>query len=180
MDQAKKANDCPPLPTTPAHLLGIFDAVGISYEIHHHEPIFRVEQGLHLKASIPGLHCRNLFLCDKKKTMFLVVVANDTAIDLKKLSDLLGTGRFSFGSPDRLFKYLGIYPGAVCPFTVINDKNHEVNVILDGYMMKADIVNYHPLDNAQTVSLSPADLLRFFEHTGHKPKILDLSAAAPT
>jgi Ala-tRNA(Pro) deacylase len=115
-----------------------------------------------------------LFLCDKKKVMYLVVAANETKVDLKSLETKLGAGRFSFGSPDRLWKYLGIFPGAVCPFTVINDKNHDVQVVLDAYMMKVDTVCYHPLDNAQTIGLSPADLLKFFAHTGHTPKILDL------
>jgi len=106
--------------------------------------------------------------------MYLVVAANETKVDLKSLETKLGAGRFSFGSPDRLWKYLGIFPGAVCPFTVINDKNHDVQVVLDAYMMKAETVCYHPLDNAQTIGLSPADLLKFFAHTGHTPIILDL------
>ncbi|MGQ0527435.1 MAG: prolyl-tRNA synthetase associated domain-containing protein [Alphaproteobacteria bacterium] len=168
-----------PLPTTPENLLRILEELGITYEIHHHTPIFTVEEGQHLKERIPGLHCRNLFLRDKKDAMFLVVLANQTRVDLKKLDSVIGAHRLSFGSADRLGRYLGIYPGAVCPFTVVNDKNHDVQVILDAFMMKAPVVNYHPLDNAQTISLSPAGLLRFFAHTGHTPKIVDLGAAAP-
>ncbi len=169
----------PKLPTPPERLLGIFRELGIAHDVHRHAPIFTVQEGEPLKASIPGLHCRNLFLCDKKKTMFLVVAANETAVDLKKLEGILGSARLSFGSPDRLWKYLGIYPGAVCPFAAVNDKNREVNIVLDTFMMRTDVVNYHPLDNAMTVSLSPGHLLKFFEYTGHSPKILDLSGAAP-
>jgi Ala-tRNA(Pro) deacylase len=180
MQEQRLKAGIPPLPTTPQALLNILQEIGVAYQIYDHEPIFRVEDGLHLKKSIPGLHCRNLFLCDKKKTMFLVVAANDTAVDLKKLDSLIGSARLSFGSPERLWKYLGIYPGAVCPFAAINDKNLEVNIILDGFMMKAPVVCYHPLDNAQTIGLTPADLLKFFAHTGHAAKILDLSPAAPT
>jgi Ala-tRNA(Pro) deacylase len=168
------------LPTSSEVLLSSLQEIGVKYQIYHHEPIFRVEDGLHLKKSIPGLHCRNLFLCDKKKKMFLVVAANETLVDLKKLQVLIGSDRLSFGSPDRLWTYLGIYPGAVCPFTVINDKHHEVSVILDAWMMQAPSVCYHPMDNAQTIALTPADLLKFFAHTGHVSKILDLSPAAPT
>lgn len=169
-----------PLPTTPSDLFKVFQSLGIHYTLYNHEPVFRVQDGEHLKRDIPALHCRNLFLCDKKKVMYLVVAANETAIDMKKLEPLIGSSRLSFGSPDRLWTYLGIYPGAVCPFTVINDKEHQVNVILEAAMMAANPVAYHPLDNAMTISLSPDDLLKFFAYTGHTPKILDLSAAAPT
>lgn len=169
-----------PLPTPPEALLSILQQIGVAYQIYRHDPIFRVQDGVHLKKDIPGLHCRNLFLCDKKKKMFLLVVPNDTAVDLKSLPPVIHSDRLSFGSPERLWTYLGIYPGAVCPFTVINDKNHEVQVLLDARMMQEPLVCYHPLDNAQTIALTPDDLLRFFAHTGHAPKILDLSAIGST
>ena len=168
-----------PLPTTPEDLFEILQEIDIEYEIHHHAPIFTVEEGEPLKAAIPGLHCRNLFLRDKKKSMYLVVAANETAIDLKKLQDFIGSARLSFGSAERLWTHLGIRPGSVCPFCAVNDKDHQVEVILDGYMMQSEIVNYHPLDNAMTISLTPRDLLKFLDYTGHVPRILDLSAAAP-
>ncbi len=179
MENSPKIDELAPLPTTPERLFDILQSIDISYEIHEHAPIFTVEEGVHLKASIPGTHCRNLFLRDKKKTMFLVVVANETALDLKKLQGLLDCGRISFGSAERLWENLGIRPGSVCPFCAVNDADHNVNIVLDSHMMAAEIVNYHPLDNAMTISLVPADLLKFFEYTGHKPQILDLSAAAP-
>src|SRR5436190_19340607 len=99
----KKAMENAPLPTTPAQLLEKLDALEIAYKIYHHAPIFTVEEGAHLKERIPGLHCRNLFLRDKKKAMFLVVAANETAIDLKKLENLIDSARLSFGSADRLW-----------------------------------------------------------------------------
>ncbi len=167
------------LPTSPDELMALLGALGIATEIYSHPPIFTVGEGAHLKESIPGLHCRNLFLCDKKKTMFLVVAANETAVDLKALEKQLGCARLSFGSAERLWTHLGITPGSVCPFAVLNDKTHAVNVVLDGFMMKAETVCYHPLDNAQTIALSPASLLKFFTHTGHRPIILDLSVPVP-
>jgi Ala-tRNA(Pro) deacylase len=167
------------LPTTPDQLLALLDSLDIAYKIYHHPPIFTVEEGEPLKASIHGLHCRNLFLADKKKVMYLVVAANETAIDLKKLQDLIGSHRLSFGSADRLWTYLGIRPGSVCPFTVVNDKEGQVEVILDASMMEAETVCYHPLDNAQTIALTPQDLLIFLKHTGHEPRIINLTPAAP-
>jgi len=167
------------IPTKPDSLLKLLDELGISYELHHHEAAFTVRESAHLKDHIAGVHCRNLFLRDKKKAMFLVVAANETEIDLKKLENLLGSARLSFGSAERLWEHLGIYPGAVCPFTVINDPDHHVKVVLDASIMPHGLMNVHPLDNTKTVSVSPQDLLKFFVHTGHEPLILDLSAAAP-
>ncbi len=167
------------LPTSSEILVKTLQDIGITYKIYDHDPIFTVAEGEHLKAHIPGTHCRNLFLRDKKKEMFLVVAANETAIDLKKLEKVLDCGRLSFGSADRLWENLGIRQGSVNPFCAINDTGHNVKIVLDGAMMEAETVNYHPMDNAQTVGLSPTDLLKFFDYTGHKPHILDLSAAAP-
>ena len=167
------------LPTSKEQLLDIFNAQGISFSLYEHDPIFTVEEGVHLKESIPGTHCRNLFLRDKKKRMFLVVAANETQIDLKKLSDLLGAARFSFGSADRLWDHLGITQGSVNPFCIINDTDQQVRIILDQHMMEQPLVNYHPMDNAMTVGLSPDDLLRYIRSTNHEPEIVDLSPAAP-
>ena len=167
------------LPTSKARLTSILDELGITYELYEHEPIFTVEQGEHLKASIPGLHCRNLFLRDKKKKMFLVVAANETQVDLKKLPQVLDCGRISFGSADRLWENLGIRQGSVNPFCIINDTDKNVRIILDAHMMAQPLVNYHPMDNAWTIGLSPDDLIRFIEHTDHEAEIVDLSPAAP-
>ena len=160
------------IPTTSDALFEVLKSQNIAFTLHHHDPIFTVEEGLHLKAQIPGTHCRNLFLKDKKGKMFLITAANETKIDLKALPGRLGCGRLSFASKERLMEYLGIYPGAVTPFTAINDTNHAVTMIMDKTMMEADIINVHPLDNAMTIGLTPADLLKFFDHTGHKPQIL--------
>jgi Ala-tRNA(Pro) deacylase len=122
MEQSLKPLQDKELPTSPAALLAVLDNLGIAYKLHSHPPIFTVAEGVHLKESIPGLHCRNLFLRDKKEIMYLVVVANDTKVDLKNLEKLLGSARLSFGSPERLWTHLGITPGSVCPFAAINDR----------------------------------------------------------
>ena len=111
--------------------------------------------------------------------MFLVSALNETAIDLKKLSTALGAGRFSFGSPERLWTYLGVRPGSVCPYAIMNDKAHAVTAVLDAGLMDADIVNFHPLINTMTVGIAPADLLTFITHFGHNPVVLDMRDLAP-
>lgn len=177
MDKSDTENE--PLPTTPEDILALLEDLGVDFHLYHHAPIFTVAEGAHLKIDMPGVHCRNLYMRDNKKNNILVVAANETQIDLKKLPDLLGCGRLSFGSADRLWEYLGIRPGSVNPFTVINDRDNDVALYLDAAMMEAALVNVHPMDNARTVGLAPRDLLRFLDHIGHSYTIVDLSAAAP-
>ncbi len=168
-----------PLPTTSEQLLTQLGALGLAYDLHEHDPVFTVAESEHLTVAIPGVHCRNLFLRDKKKKMYLVVATHETKIDLKKLPGLIGSDRLSFGSAERLWEYLGVRPGSVCPFSIINDKEGVVKIILDHSMMAADRVNYHPMENHMTIGLSPDDLLKFIESCGHKPHIVDLGPAAP-
>lgn len=178
----KTDSPCPKgsdLPTSAEALLAQLEAMGITYDLHHHEAVFTVAESEKLDASIPGVHCRNLFLRDKKKKNYLVVLRNETLVDIKKLQPVLGSDRLSFGSAERLWEYLGVRPGSVCPFAITNDKNSDVTIFLDKAMMAGDIVNYHPLINTMTVSLKPADLVTFIETTGHEAHIIDLSAAAP-
>ena len=179
MSEAALKQDPSELPTTPEMLLAHLDGLGLTYDLHHHEAVFTVAESEKLDATIPGVHCRNLFLRDKRKKNYLVVLRNETEVDMKKLPPVIGAERLSFGSADRLWEFLGVWPGSVCPFSIINDTDKQVKILLDKAMMEGDIVNYHPLINTMTVSLAPADLLRFIESCGHEPHIVDLTPAKP-
>lgn len=167
------------LPTTPETLLSVLEGLGIAYSFYRHRAVFTVAESEEVDAQIPGTHCRNLFLRDKKKNNFLVVLQNATEVDIKKLPPLIGSDRLSFGSGDRLWEYLGVRPGSVCPYSIINDKGGDVKICLDKSMMETDIVNYHPLLNTMTIGVKPADLIRFIEHCGHNPHIIDFTPARP-
>lgn len=162
-----------PLPTSPQDLFEILQQLDITYKLYTHPAFFTVEEGLEFEKNIPGLHCRNLFLRDKKKKNFLITAANETEIDLKKLPDILDCSRLSFGSPERLWQYLGIRPGAVTPFCAVNDTDHDVTMVVDQAMTEAALINVHPLDNTMTIGFHSNDLMRFFTHTGHEPQIVD-------
>ncbi len=95
-------------PTTPGVLLALLDELNISYTLYRHKAVFSVEGSDKIKEKIIGEGCRNLFLSDKKKRMFLVVAANTTPVDLKYLEKSLPSGRLSFGSSNRLWMYLGV------------------------------------------------------------------------
>lgn len=168
-----------PLPTSPDALMRQLQGFGIPYTFYEHEAVFTVEQSNRVDAKIKGCHTRNLFIRDKKERMYLVTLRHDTMIDLNKLSVLLGAGRFSFGSPERLWTYLGVRPGSVTPFAIVNDKTHKVKLILEHGMMQWDIVNFHPLINTMTIGLTPNNLLEFMRRIDVEPQIIDLSAAQP-
>jgi Ala-tRNA(Pro) deacylase len=117
---------------------------------------------------------KNLFLRDKKGEMWLVVAEEDRKIDLKALAARIGAGKVSFASAERLMQYLGVIPGAVTPFGLINDRACRVRVVIDAGLLAHDPVNVHPLANDRTTAIAPGDLLRFIEACGHRPQVLDL------
>jgi Ala-tRNA(Pro) deacylase len=105
--------------------------------------------------------------------MWLVVLPEDQKVDLRRLAEILGAGRFGFASPERLDTYLGVIPGAVTPFAVVNDTAGVVTVVLEKGLLDADPLHFHPLDNSLTTAISPDDLLRFLDETGHPVTVLD-------
>ena len=133
-----------------------------------------MEEAKALRGELPGGHVKNLFLRDKKGAMWLVVAEEDRRIDLKALAARLGAGKVSFASAERLMAYLGVVPGAVTPFGLINDRGHEVRVVIDAGLLAHDPVNVHPLTNDRTTAIAPRDLLRFIEACGHEPQVMDL------
>ncbi len=160
--------------TTSDQLLQHLEDLGIETSTTQHEAVFTVEQARALRGEIPGGHCKNLFLKDKKGALWLVVCLEDAVIDLKALPSVIGAARISFGKAELLREVLGVEPGSVTPFALINDTGHRVNVVLDDKMMRADVVNYHPLVNTATVTLTPDDLLKFISSCGHEPQITKL------
>lgn len=150
--------------------------LGIETETVEHPPLFTVEESRALRGDIPGAHTKNLFLKCKKGSLWLVTALEDTPVDLKTLHHKLGSGRLSFGNADLLYETLGVTPGAVSTFGVINDTEGKVKVILDDRLMGYERVNLHPLVNTATTGVSRENLLRFLEACGHSPRIVTLGA----
>jgi Ala-tRNA(Pro) deacylase len=165
-------------PLTPDALFARFDALGIAHRTYTHPAVFTVEEAKALRGALPGGHCKSLFLKDKKAGLWLVVTLEECRVDLKALADQLGAPRFSFGSPDLLYEVLGVRPGSVTPYAVVNDAAGRVRVVLQRAMLTHDPLNYHPLENTRTTAVAPADLVRFLEACGHPPLIADLPERA--
>ncbi len=155
-------------------LFGCLDSLGIPHPTTRHAAAFTVEQGNAVWASIPGMHCKNLFLKDAKGKLWLVVAPAEARIDLKRLPEVIGSARLSFGQPALLQEVLGITPGSVTPFALINDPGHRVEVILDAGMMVAPLLNYHPLTNAAITTIANADFHKFLAYCGHRLQIVRL------
>jgi Ala-tRNA(Pro) deacylase len=158
---------------SPQQLFARLDALGLSHRSVEHRPVFTVEQAKAHRGELPGHHIKNLFLRNKKEEMWLVVAIEDRAIDLKWLGETLGAGRLSFASPERLRRHLGVEPGSVTPFALINDGTHQVQLALDRGLSKGGPINAHPLTNTMTTAIALPDLQRFFAVTGHAPRWLD-------
>lgn len=159
-------------PMTPEMLLDYLSGLGIKYKNTPHPAAFTVEQGNLYWGNIAGVHCKNLFCKDAKGMLWLIVVPAQRRVDLKKLPEIIGSKRLSFGSAELLFETLGVTAGSVTPFAVVNDKKLCVRVVLDEWMMQQEFVNFHPLKNTATTTLSPADLLVFIRSCGHVPQIV--------
>lgn len=175
-------NDADPTPrrAMPEALLARLEALGIETATARHDPVFTVAEAQDLRGELPGAHCKSLYLRDKKGAQFLVVCLEDRRLDMKALAALLGAGRLSFGSRERLVATLGIEPGSVTPFAVINADEAtraSLRVVLDAEMMRAELANFHPLVNTATTAIRPADLLRFLEDCGMQASVADLESA---
>lgn len=152
--------------------------LGIETRTVEHEPVFTVAESGHLERQLSGAQTKNLFLKDDKGALFLVVAMSTTKVDLKGLSRTLGAGRFSFGKPELLSETLGVTPGSVTAFAVVNDVQQRVNVVVDAALMKHETINCHPLENTATTNIARNDLLLFFRACGHEPRIVMLGANA--
>jgi Ala-tRNA(Pro) deacylase len=165
------------MPKTPDELFAFLDSLGISVTTKSHPPLFTVADSQSLRGEIVGGHTKNLFLKDKKDNFFLVTVDEEAEVDLKQIHHLIGaSSRVSFGKPEALMELLGVVPGSVTVFGLINDTARRVKLVLDSGLMENDIINAHPLSNDATTSISSSDLLRFVKETGHDPLVLKVAA----
>jgi Ala-tRNA(Pro) deacylase len=160
---------------TPEKLLEALNDLGLKTSILTHEAVFRVGEGDDIKAALAGAHTKNLFLKDDKGQLWLISAEQSTAINLKTLPKVIGSGRLSFGSEERLYNALGVRPGSVTALGLINDPEHRVRFILDKALADVEIVNFHPLTNTATTSLSQADFRTFIASLRRELVIVDFS-----
>ena len=161
-------------------LFDFLEARGIATTTTSHPPLHSVEESRASRGEIPGAHTKNLFLKDKKGALFLIVAGEDRAVDLKTLHGRIGAkGRLSFAGADLMRALLGVEPGSVTAFGLLNDTGHAVRLVLDEALLQHDMVNCHPLTNEATTTIARDDLMAFFAATGHPPLVVALGGAEP-
>ena len=154
-------------------LLEMLDAEGIAHHTVDHPPMWTVEDAKALRAPSDFGHTKNLFVRNKKGQMWLLTLHEDRKIDLKTAAKLVGTNRFSFASPQRLMHYLGVVPGAVSAFSLINDINRVVKFFIDEALMEDPKLHVHPLINTRTTTLDRLEMLGFLERKGYPHQVLE-------
>ncbi len=171
---------------TPEDLFAFLDGLGIETETVTHPPLFTVEESRALRGELPGGHTKNLFLKDKKGRLFLVTCDESRTVNLKALEKAIGAARVSFGKPDLLREVLGLTPGAVTAFSLINDRAGpgaddapRVTFAIDASLLSHDVIQCHPLHNEATTAISPSDLMRFVDACGHSAIKIDFDALEP-
>ncbi len=163
---------------TRADLIAFFDAHGVDHDTTDHAAVFRVGEGEGIKDDIPGAHTKNLFLKDAKGRLWLISAQDDTQIDLKRLHTVIGSARLSFGSAELMEQVLGVTPGSVTAFALINDLERQATFVLDARLAQAERVNFHPLTNTATTGVSQAGFARFLQALGITPMVVDFAAMA--
>ena len=163
---------------TRADLFAFLDAHGVAHSTLDHPAVFRVGEGDEIKAGLPGAHTKNLFLKDGKGQLWLISARDTTRIDLKRLPEAVGAARLSFGSEALMGETLGVTPGSVTAFALINDAGRRVRFVLDRALAEADIVNFHPLTNTATTAVSREGFVRFLQAIGVTPLVVDFEAMA--
>ncbi len=163
------------VPLTSDELLAKLTQLGIPHSTIQHPPLRTVEEAKKHRPIASGAHSKNLFVRNKKGKMWLLTLQESQIVDLKQSARYFGAGSFTFGRPERLMSYLGIIPGAVSPFSLINDRSFQVQFVLDRTLTKFESLHFHPLDNRQTTIIQTTDLLAFLTHINHPPTILDFN-----
>jgi len=157
----------------------VFDTLmrlDIPYEIYEHPPLDTIEIALKYWKDIDATHCKNLFFRNHKGNRhYLVIVKDTTPFSIHSLEKKLKQGKLSFGSEKRLAKYLGVKPGSVSPFGLINDSEHHVYLFIDRQLKQSAKISFHPNDNTASVVISFSDFIKFLDHTGNSYEFFDPS-----
>ena len=161
---------------TETNLFDLLRVKGLEFQIHNHQPLYTVEDSEKLRGEIEGAHTKNLFLKNKKNDFFLFTCDENAQIDLKHFSKSIDAKNLSFANEDYLKKYLGIKPGSVSPYALLNDLENVVNFYLDEKLFKSKIINFHPLINTTTITIKTKDFINFILENKKKINIFSLES----
>ena len=146
----------------------------IEFEIHEHPPLDTIEIALKYWKDIDAMHCKNLFFRNHKGNKhFLVIIKDTTPFNIRSLEQKLKQGKISFGSEKRLMKYLGVKPGSVSPFGLINDEDHHVRIFMDEQLKTTEKISFHPNDNTASLVLKFSDFMKYLNNLGNSYEFIN-------
>lgn len=158
-------------------LLTLLDQLQISYTKYEHPPVFTCDEAYAAIPDDPAVQTKNIFLRDKRGRRHLLLVTTcEKAVDIKRFAEQANADRLSFGSPERLMKYLGVEPGSVTVLGLVNDTTNAVELYIDADVWHTARWRCHPLVNTATLVLSRPDVEKFLASTGHAPHVLKLES----
>ena len=156
-------------------VIGYLNNLNIGVQIWYHPPLPTIDLAMEYWSGMPGTHCKNLFFRNHKGNKhYLVIFECSKNLDIHTLEKKLQQGKLSFVSPQRMHKYLGVEPGSVTPFGLINDREHHVFLFIDSCLTKVDEISFHPNDNRASVVVKREDFFRFLDNRGNKYSLIEV------
>ena len=156
-------------------IYALLESLSIPFERYDHAPVFTCDEADAAVPNTAAVQTKNLFLRDKRgRRHILLVTSCAKSVDVKRFADQIGADHLSFGSAERLEKYLGVTPGSVTVLGLMNDTALGVELCVDADVWHTPSWRCHPLINSVTLVLARTDIERFFSHTGHTPRVLKL------
>ncbi|MEE3002918.1 MAG: YbaK/EbsC family protein [Pseudomonadota bacterium] len=153
---------------TSKQLINLLKEKKYDFEVHEHNPLFTVQDSVDFRGKIEGAHSKNLFLKNKKKNFYLLSCEENDEFNLKNISKALNLGNVSFAKKEYLEQYLGIKPGSVSPFALLNDKHNDVVFFLEKTLYEAKLINFHPLVNTLTITMQTQNFIKFMIENNKK------------
>ena len=160
----------------PQSICRLLETLRIPYRMVEHPATGAMEDLVAVEERLGVRICKNLFLCNRQKTVFyLLLIPADKRFKTSVVSKLIGSSRLSFGEEDKLYELLGVRPGSITPLGLVFDEAHQVNLLIDREVLALEEIGMHPLVNTASIAMKTEDLMKvYFPFTGHEPQILDI------
>lgn len=160
----------------PQSMYQLLEKLNIEYRKVEHPEAGSMEELAEAEKQLGAVICKNLFLCNRQKTVFyLLLIPGGKRFKTSVVSKLIGSSRLSFGEEDKLYELLGVHPGSITPLGLVFDESHAINLLIDRDVLELEEIGMHPLANTASLAMKTEDLLKvYFPFTGHEPRILEI------
>ncbi|MDO4604701.1 MAG: prolyl-tRNA synthetase associated domain-containing protein [Helcococcus sp.] len=151
------------------------EELNIEYDIVEHEPALTTEQADKFIEGMEGVRTKTMFLTNKKKRNFYLVIMDDyKRLDMDKFKELVGEKQIKMASEQNLYEKMKLAPGVVSPFGLLNNDDKDVQIYMDKEIVDEEIMTFHPNTNEKTMFLKTTDLFRYFDDIGYEVNVVEL------